>query len=105
MIRTNVGVSRSDRRSGEDFKPDRAYASLRRGTDDQRVALTTAAAKRRRADTAAELLELTSQREHETRTGHPDRVTERDRTAVRVDRFGVDVERASGDDAHAGERF
>src|SRR5262245_28482025 len=77
----------------------------RRYLDDQRIALTTAATQRGRAQTAAAAAQLEREREHEPGTGHPDRVTQRDRAAVDVDDVPADAEVVHGLQADRRERL
>ena len=72
---------------------------------DQRVALTAAAAQRGRAGAAAAALELEGEGEREPGAGHADRVAEGDRAAVDVDDVVADAEVLHRLDADRRERL
>ena len=72
-------------------------------SDDQRVALAPAAAKRRRAGLEAAPFELVSQSQHQARAARSDRVPEGHRAAVDVHPLLVDSQHACGVEGDGGE--
>src|SRR5690606_8255050 len=69
------------------------WSALRPGdAHDEGVALSAAAAQRGRTDPAAATLQLQRQVQQDPRSGHADRVAERDRAAVDVDLVRVQAQ-------------
>src|SRR4051794_38950946 len=76
-----------------------------RDLDDQRVALTTAAAQGGRADATTAAAELQRQGQHQPGAGHADRMAQGDRAAVDVDDVLVDLQLTHRVEDHLGERL
>jgi hypothetical protein len=86
-----------------DASADGAGRSGRGGdADDERVALTAAAAEGSRADAAAATLELVGQVQDDAGTGHAERVAHGDGAAVGVDLVS-ETPSSRGDEADRGE--
>src|SRR4051812_44762223 len=84
--------------------PPANNGALQRAQDGG-VALAAAAAQRGRAEPAAAPAQLERQRERDPRTGHADRVAERDGAAVHVDDVVADAEVGHRRQPDRGERL
>ncbi len=73
--------------------------------DDHRDGFAAPEAERREPVARAPLVERREQRRQDARPARADRVAERDRAAVDVDRRGIEVERANGGDRDDRERL
>src|SRR4051812_32437579 len=80
-------------------------SGLRRYMQQQRVTLTAAPAQGRRSDAASAPAQFRRQGQHQPGSGHADRVTERDGSAVDVHLVQWDVQFAYGSQGHSGERL
>ena len=85
--------------------PWRARGDSYRASDDGRFALPAATAQGRGTELRAAAPELVDEREHHTRAGRADRVTERDRAAVHVHVGVVDAQIADRCERDGGERL
>ena len=93
---------REPRRARTD-DPDLGGLTISAGPLEQRrLALADPDAQRREAVAAAAPAQLVHQRHHQPRAAHPQRMAERDRSAVDVDALGVDSQLAH--DGHALRR-
>lgn len=80
-------------------------SGLRRYMQQQRVTLTAAPAQGSRSAAASASAQFRREGQHQPGSGHADRVSERDRSAVDVHPVQRDVQLAYGSQGHSGERL